>query len=732
MKKYLFLIMAMALATGMKAQDSLGSLLSLSIEKLMDIPIYSASKEEETIFDAPLASYVVTREQMMNAGCTSIMEALRLVPGVIVRQQTNGNYDIHIRGLDNVPPNSNLVFLTNSTTLVMIDERPVYNYLHGGTFWETLPISIHDVERIEVVEGPAAAIYGPNAVSGVINIITRNVAHQGKYASARAQYGSYNSFVSGAAIGYKAKDKLSAIVTGNYSSRDRTQSDYYDIRRDKYVPLDSVTSVINNPLHNTSEAYPDPDQALKQYGLNAMLNYTPKAKTSIALSVGGQESTAQKEFGQGLMPVTTATSSTRYVDLNATLSDFHVEASHVWGTQEPALGQRIWRWDLNTTDAVAEYNIKPLKNLTIRPGIMYRSAIYDDSKYVNTTIRQGLWSGTATSETRSASLRLDYKTPDNKLRLIAAGRLDKFNYPSKTYYSYQLVATYKIDKNNLVRLEESRANRTPLLIDLFSNLDLTGAFPLTRPGQTYLLQLRGNKNIKLLTSEVSSAGYRSRLTKNVALDVEAFYSRTKDFSDLVTKSVTVDSTAQVALTEEIDIDNLNVQARQWGVTLSLDYTDDKLEIKPFITLQRTNLLDYSPYNNTASAPPTAANHYNPAENNVNSNEGTVVQQLATPSYYGGAYINWKINNAWNLNATTYLYGKQTQTESSNLTYNDGKRGVEHIAAKVLINLAAQYKITKQLTAFATLQNCLNDKSREFYKGDQTAFMAFGGLNFELQ
>src|SRR4051812_33103355 len=81
-----------------------------SLEELMNIPIYSVSKTEESTFEAPLSSSVITRDQIKKAGCTTIMEAMRLVPGVIVREQTNGSYDIHLRGLDNVPPNLGLYF----------------------------------------------------------------------------------------------------------------------------------------------------------------------------------------------------------------------------------------------------------------------------------------------------------------------------------------------------------------------------------------------------------------------------------------------------------------------------------------------------------------------------------------------------------------------------------------------------------------------------------------------
>src|SRR5450432_2364771 len=151
----------------------------LSLKDLLNVKIVSVSKNSESLFDAPLSASVVTREEIRKSGSTSIMEALRLVPGMIVREQSNGNYDIHLRGMDNVPPNAPFDVTSNTTTLVMIDNRPVYNYLRGGTFWETLPVDINDVEKIEVVRGPAAALYGPNAVNGVINIITRQAEKDG-------------------------------------------------------------------------------------------------------------------------------------------------------------------------------------------------------------------------------------------------------------------------------------------------------------------------------------------------------------------------------------------------------------------------------------------------------------------------------------------------------------------------------------------------------------------------
>jgi iron complex outermembrane receptor protein len=712
-------------------KDSLSQLLELSIENLMSINVYSASKSEEPIFEAPLSIFVITKEQIKNAGCTSIMEALRLAPGVIVREQTNGNYDIHLNGLDNIPPNSNLVFFTSSTTLVMINNRPVYNYLHGGTFWETFPISLNDVEQIEIVRGPCSAMYGPNAVSGVINIITRKPQKEGPYATAVAMYGSYNALSTSAAVGYKWKKNFSALVSGNYITRNRIQTDYYDVTRNQYLPLDSVTAIKNNVLRNTSEAYPDRDQAFKKACINAFLDYDPNKDVSLSLSLGAQDSRVQKEFGTGFTPITTSTSETKYAYLRGRVRDFTFQASHLRGTESPSLGQRIWKWDLNTTDINVEYNITKIKNLTLRPGVIYRLAIYDDNQYVDVSKKEGLWNGQARTETKAASLYADYRMAKDKLRLVGAARFDDFNYPSKNYLSYQVATTYKLNENNLLRLYYGRSYRTPLLIDLFSNLDITGPFNLKNPPQTFVYQIRGNKDIRLLRSDMITAGYRSKLRDDLQLNLSFSRITARDFSDLVTKSGSIDSTGPVSLTALVQLDNLTLHTEQYTGTASLTFVRKKWQVTPFITVQQTWLHDYSPYNYAPTAPLLLTGGLDATKFNIYSNSGTKIKHLATPTYYGGFYVNWMPTEKINVNVNSYFFGEQTQLESSNKTYNDQKRGVENIEGKLLLNAVVSYKPIKSLTLSANFRNCLNSTSREFYRADETAFMFFGCAYFEL-
>lgn len=134
MKPLLPLVTLLFIAIAGRAQETQNDkndIGELSLEELMNVPIQSASKKEEKVFDAPLSSTTITRAEIEQAGSTSIMEALRLAPGLIVREQANGVYDIHIRGFDNILRSVDDIFKQNVITLVMIDSRPAFNHNLG-------------------------------------------------------------------------------------------------------------------------------------------------------------------------------------------------------------------------------------------------------------------------------------------------------------------------------------------------------------------------------------------------------------------------------------------------------------------------------------------------------------------------------------------------------------------------------------------------------------------------
>ncbi|MEO6330235.1 MAG: TonB-dependent receptor, partial [Ginsengibacter sp.] len=411
----------------------------LSLKDLLNVKIVSVSKESELLFDAPLSASVVTREEIRRTGCTSIMEALRLVPGMIVREQTRGNYDIYLRGMDNVPPNA--PFEGNSTTtLVMIDNRPIYNYLKGGTFWETLPVDLNDVEKIEVVRGPAAALYGPNAVSGVINIITRQATNEGLYLVANSQQGSHKTFINNASLGYRLK-KWSMIASGNYQHRDRSQTSYYEFFRNDWFDQQPYSIGILNDTVPT-QTRDNPGLAMKKYAGNAFISFNPADEIRFTLSAGSQYSMVQKVSTEnGVTPLSTVVSDSRYTDIRANVKELSAQFAYIEGTQSPIYPSN--KYDFNTIDAIIEYNyIKG--NLSLKPGLSYRSAVYDDTKYSDTISKTGIFNARGKIITKTASLRGEYKLLNNQLRLVAGFAANQFNLPEKTYISYNLATTYKL------------------------------------------------------------------------------------------------------------------------------------------------------------------------------------------------------------------------------------------------------------------------------------------------
>jgi iron complex outermembrane recepter protein len=146
------------------AAGSASSLKRLSIEELLNTEVTSVSKTGEPLSEAAAAIYVITRDDIRHSGATSIADMLRLAPNLQVAQITSSSFAITARGF-----NSSAA----SKLLVLVDGRSVYTPYHSGVAWDVQDVLPEDIERIEVISGPGATLWGSNAVNGVINITTR-------------------------------------------------------------------------------------------------------------------------------------------------------------------------------------------------------------------------------------------------------------------------------------------------------------------------------------------------------------------------------------------------------------------------------------------------------------------------------------------------------------------------------------------------------------------------------
>ena len=689
----------LGLATPSFSQDTevkpADDLYVLSLEELMNTPISSASKKEETLFDAPLSSYTITRSDIDKAGSTSIMEALRLAPGVIVREQANGMYDIHIRGMENLNRTNGTFLKSNSYTLVMIDNRPVFNHGLGGTNWESLSIDLNDVERIEIVRGPSSPLFGPNAVTGVINIITKRLNESETLVNANVQAGTLGTTIANLSAG-KRFGKFSAIVSGNFQDRNRVDEDYYQESTGLYVPLETT---FPDPA-TRDYRYPDPSRSLNKWGVNGFLNYKATDNISFDLSISHQEAEFQKIWITN--PLQNGETQNTTTNLSAKIYGLTVRTSYLEGHNIDLKTTAPYaEYDFNVADVVAEYEINLGDKYSITPGVSLQAVNFNDLDYVNPKNpgKIGLFNAENTITTFAGYLRADLNFTE-KFRVLAGLRLDKFSDPDDAYLAYELASTYKINPKNLIRLAVTRSNSGSFIGYNFLNIDL----PMN--GQY------GNTNLELFTINMIELGYRVQLSDKLQFDIDVFQQTGKNLTAIF---------QTVGMQQFF---NTTAKATQIGTTFSLNFVpNEKIQLKPFFTFQQTETKDLpSAYVDPAIVPPGFVTYSSSTHE-------------YTPGSYGGFYFNYKPVAKFNINLSGYYFTKQNQYDGSQYNGDGSKKEPQYsngqIKGKFMMNAKVSYEVVKNLNVFVNARNAFASDSREFYAGDQTAGLYTGGLTYNL-
>lgn len=195
------------------------------LEQLLQEPVIAPALEQEvttvtgqqsTVRMSAAAVFVVTQEMIRRSGARSIPEVLRMVPGLQVARVNSHQWAITSRGF-----NTNIagLFATNNKLLVLIDGRTVYTPFFNGTYWDVQDVLLEDIDRVEVIRGPGATIWGANAVNGVINVITKPASDtQGGLVQAGG--GTEERGFASARVGGRSGENLHYRVYGKWFERD--------------------------------------------------------------------------------------------------------------------------------------------------------------------------------------------------------------------------------------------------------------------------------------------------------------------------------------------------------------------------------------------------------------------------------------------------------------------------------------------------------------------------------
>lgn len=383
----------------------------LSLEELAHVEVTSVSKAAQSISAAPAAIYVITREEILRSGVTSIPEALRLTPNLQVTQISAGSYAISARGFGD----KREVQTQANKLLILIDGRSVYSPLFSGVFYDAQDIMMEDVDRIEVISGPGATLWGANAMNGVINIITRPSAdtrgtvvragggNQENAASAR--YGGSLGANGSYRVYGKTFDRKSLELQDGSSAHDRLTKTQGGVRADWTHDHDSWTA--QGDIYDAEQNVLGTSN-ISFSGANMLGRWNRTTDTAQWMIQAYYDHTERESPPDG------APFELDTYDIELQHS-FAIGLSHqiVWGA-----GKRLYDYDVDNSGAL---QFQP-GHRTLDLANVFAQDVIAVSKRVNLTVGLKLEDNPYSGWTGMPDLRLSWSASDTTLLWAAASR----------------------------------------------------------------------------------------------------------------------------------------------------------------------------------------------------------------------------------------------------------------------------------------------------------------------
>jgi iron complex outermembrane receptor protein len=309
----LLVLLAANCGAGGMPQQSQGDLTEASLETLMNLEVSSPGRKEQKLSQTAGAVYVITQEDIRRSGLSSIPELLRMVPGLQVARIDANSWSVTARGFAG---------RFADKMLVLIDGRSIYSHMFSGVYWEQNTVPLDDIERIEVIRGPGATMWGANAVNGVINIITKPASEtQGlmvsagggneERASATVRYGgragdhiSYRAdadyFQEGpfsTATGQAAHDRWDLAQGGGRADWQKSERDTFTFEGNIYRSDAQQTIYPNYPMNSLSPGASNSLALSGEYGLGRWVHkFSDRSDFAMQFSVSDED--RLEGFGQ--------------------------------------------------------------------------------------------------------------------------------------------------------------------------------------------------------------------------------------------------------------------------------------------------------------------------------------------------------------------------------------------------------------------------------------------------
>ncbi len=474
-------------------------LTQLTLDELMNIEVTIVSRQPSTVANAAAAVYVITQEDIQRSGATLLPELFRMVPGMNVARIDNNKWAVGVRGFND---------RFNGKLLVQVDGRTVYNPLSSGVYWDAVDYPLDDIERIEIIRGPGASVWGANAVNGVINIISKRASN--------TQGGALNL-----RVGSEERGFVSFRYGGKLNERALYRAYGKAFLRDKQFSL----------LGDSNDAW-------RTGGGGLRIDWTKSDSDTITLQGDISRAVAQrKDFRPQSAPPFSFTNVEDETSISANVLfrwSGDLRNNSKWTVQGywdrfKRIGSRGFvdlRFD--TLDLDAQHGLEIGKRNHIVYGVGYR---YIDAFLGPSTTDNGFAVSFPDPDRRthlfSAFFQDQIAVVENKVLLTVGSKIE---HNSFTGFEHQPTVRLLLAPSNRQStwLAVSRALRTPTMSEDGIGSRQLPSFPPTLGGAPVFPRLNGNREFeseKLLAYE---AGYRIQPGAIATLDAAIFYNKYAD------------------------------------------------------------------------------------------------------------------------------------------------------------------------------------------------------------
>ena len=484
------------------------ALKALSVEELMNVEVTSVSRRPEKLSETASAIQVISTDDIRRSGATSLPEALRLVSNLHVAQVDSSTWAISARGFNNTTANK---------MLVLIDGRTVYTPLYAGVFWDVQDALLEDVDRIEVISGPGATLWGANAVNGVISITTKHSRDtQGLFVESGGgtQPRGLLNIRYGDSIGSNGFYR----VYGKIFDRGRT-----------------VFSNGRNPRN---------EWKLGQGGFRLDFDKAQRNK----FTVQGDLYDGQKD--QASQPDTDIKGGNVLARWSRVFSDSSDLSLQFYYDRTHRNIPQMFEENLSTYDLDFQHRFSPAKHNELIWGLGFRQ--FHDN--IRNTGFFAFLPARVTHRAYSGFVQDEISLFKERLTLTAGTKLEHNDYTGLEFQPSVRVG-WKIDRRQMVWGAISRAVRTP------SRIDRDFFVPSAPP-----FLLAGGPNFQSEVLRAYELGYRALPHERVSLSVSSFYN---DYDDL--RSIERVNASQPL---PVVIGN-GLEGRSYGVEVSADYLVSK-------------------------------------------------------------------------------------------------------------------------------------------------------------